>query len=229
MNLKTTNTDSQSKIQQLSQLQFFSGLSDEVLLDLSGMLKKFSYKRNTIVIAQGDNTRNLYIIKKGRLKVLASDEDGNQTIFSFLGAGDFFGELSLLDDAPRSASVVTVDDTDVLQLSHLHFGEFMKSHPEICPLIFKSLTKRIREMDETICDLTSLDVYGRLVQVLYKESNEDNDGIIKTERLTHQDLAEMVGSSREMISRILKELRAGGYISVSEKRISIERKLPKHW
>jgi len=84
-------------------------------------------------------------------------------------------------------------------------------------------------MDNTICDLTSLDVYGRLVQVLYKEANENSDGSIETERLTHQDLAEMVGSSREMISRILKELRTGDYISISEKRIRIEKKLPKHW
>lgn len=229
MNIKTSIPSLENKIQQLSKLQFFSGLSEEVLVELSSMLKEFSYKRNTIVIAQGDNTRNLYIIKKGRLKVLASDEEGNQTIFSFLGSGDFFGELSLLDDAPRSASVVTVDDTEVLQLSHLHFSEFIKKHPEICPHIFKSLTTRIREMDDTICDLTSLDVYGRLIQVLYKESSEDIDGTIKTERLTHQDLAEMVGSSREMISRILKELRTGGYISINEKRICIERKLPKHW
>jgi len=214
---------------QLSKLQLFGGLSEPVITELSEVLKEFNYKRNTIIISQGDNTRSLYIVIKGRLKVLASDEDGNQTIFSFLGTGDVFGELSLLDDAPRSASVVTVEETQVLHLSHQHFNEIILKYPEICPLIFKALTTRIRDMDKTICDLTSLDVYGRLIQVLYKEASENIDGTIETERLTHQDLAEMVGSSREMISRILKELRTGGYISVNEKRISIERKLPKHW
>ncbi len=225
---KTTLTP-EARSQQLQRLPLFSGLPQDALLELSGIVKELSYKRNTVVISQGDETRSLYIVLHGRLKVLASDEDGNQTIFSFLGAGDFFGELSLLDDAPRSASVITVEDTKVLHLSHQHFNEFISKHLEVCSLIFKALTTRIREMDNTICDLTSLDVYGRLVQVLYKEAHEALDGSITTERLTHQDLAEMVGSSREMISRILKELRTGGYISVDEKRITIERKLPRHW
>ncbi len=219
----------EARSRQLSRLPLFSNLPEEALSELSGLIKELNYKRNTIVISQGDDTRSLYIVLQGRLKVLASDADGNQTIFSFLGMGDFFGELSLLDDAPRSASVITVEDSKLLHLSHQHFSEFINHHSEICPLIFKALTSRIREMDKTICDLTSLDVYGRLVQVLYKESSEALDGRIRTERLTHQDLAEMVGSSREMISRILKELRTGGYISIDGKRITIERKLPRQW
>lgn len=218
-----------NRVALLSKLQLFSGLPEEVLEGLSDRMKETEYKRNTIVITQGDETRSLYIVKQGRLKVLASDEDGNQTIFSFLGTGDFFGELSLLDDAPRSASVITVEDSRLLQLSHSHFNEFIQDYPQICQPIFKSLTSRIREMDQTICDLTSLDIYGRLVHVLYREANETDDGSIMTERMTHQDLAEMVGSSREMISRIMKELRVGGYISVNEKRIKIERKLPRNW
>jgi len=219
----------EARIRQLSRLPLFSDLPEEALSELSGLIKELNYKRNTVVISQGDDTRSLYIVLHGRLKVLASDAEGNQTIFSFLGMGDFFGELSLLDDAPRSASVVTVEDAGLLHLSHQYFNDFIHKHPEICPLIFKALTSRIREMDKTICDLTSLDVYGRLAQVLYKESSEALDGRIRTERLTHQDLAEMVGSSREMISRILKELRTGGYISVDGKRITIERKLPTRW
>lgn len=219
----------ETRIQFLSGLQLFSGSSREVLNELAKILKEVSYKRNTIVISQGDDTRSLYIITKGRLKVTAGDEEGNQIILSFLGNGDFFGELSLLDDTPRSASVTTVEDTNVLQLNNLLFNDFARQHPKIYPSICKALTARIRELDNTICDLASLDVYGRLVQALYKEANEEIDGTIKTERLTHQDLAEMVGSSREMISRILKELRIGGYISVNEKKITIERKLPKHW
>ena len=217
------------RIQQLSQLQLFTDLSSDILTELASNLKESRFKRNTTIIAQGDPTRNLYIILQGRLKVLAQDEEGHQTIFSFLGPGDFFGELSLLDEAPRSASVMTVEDAHILQLSHQFFSEFLHNHHEICPHIFKILTARIREMDRTICNLTSLDVYGRLIRVLYKEAHEGPDGSIKTERLTHQDLAEMVGSSREMISHILKELRVGGYISINEKKITIEKKLPKHW
>jgi len=110
---------------QLSKLQLFSDLSEPVTTELSEILKEFNYKRNTIVISQGDNTRSLYIVVKGRLKVLATDAEGNQTIFSFLGTGDVFGELSLLDDAPRSASVITVEETQVLHLNHQHFSEII--------------------------------------------------------------------------------------------------------
>ena len=90
------------------------------------------------------------------------------------------------------------------------------------------MTSRIRDIDETICSLTSLDIYGRVVQLLHREAQE-KDGKMLTQRLTQQDIAEMVGSSREMVSRILTELRKGGYIDIDKKCISIEKKLPRHW
>jgi CRP/FNR family cyclic AMP-dependent transcriptional regulator len=192
-------------------------------------MKELSYKKNSTVMTQGDKTRSLFIISEGRMKVFANDEDGGQTIFTFQGKGKFFGELSLLDDAPRSASVVAVEDSKVLTLSHQHFDNFLSKHPEICPALFKALTTRIRQMDDTICTLTSRDIYGRLVQTLYNEATEQSDGTFITQRLTHQDLAEMVGSSREMVSRIFKELKVGGYIEVEKKQVIIKKQLPSRW
>ena len=223
-NLLLTN-----RAKQLEDIEFFKGLHMSELTELAGMMKEIKYKKNTIVINQGDLSRSLFIIVYGRLKVFATDEEGNQTIFTFLNNGDFFGELSLLDDAPRSASVYTLEDCTVLNLDHVKFKDFVDSHPTACWPLFKSLTSRIRTMDQTICSLTSRDIYGRLIETLYKQAEENADGVLITQKLTHQDFAEMIGSSREMISRIFKDLKEGGYISVERKQVSILKRLPSQW
>lgn len=223
-NLLLTN-----RAKQLENIEFFKGLDMSELTELAGMMKEIKYKKNTIVINQGDLSRSLFIIVYGRLKVFATDEEGNQTIFTFLNNGDFFGELSLLDDAPRSATVYTLEDCTVLNLDHVKFKDFVDSHPAACWPLFKSLTSRIRTMDQTICSLTSRDIYGRLIEALYKQAEENADGVLITQKLTHQDFAEMIGSSREMISRIFKDLKEGGYISVETKQVSILKRLPSQW
>lgn len=192
-------------------------------------MKEVDFKRNNMVISQGDKSRSLFIITSGRMKVFANDEEGSQTIFTFLGKGSYFGELSLLDDAPRSATVSAVENSKALSLSYQHFENFLSNHPEVYPPLVTALTTRIRKMDETICTLTSRDTYGRLVQALYNEAEEQGDGTLITERLTHQDIAEMIGSSREMVSRIFKDLKEGEYIEVDKKRILIKKPLPSNW
>lgn len=218
-----------SHLNSLHKIELFAGLSTDALTELSSLMKEVSFKKNSMVITQGDNTRSLFVIRSGRLKVFANNEEGDQTIFTFMKEGDFFGELSLLDDAPRSASVIAVEDSRGFSLSHHKFCTFLSNHREVCQPLFKALTARIRQMDETICNLTSRDTYGRLIQILYKEAEPQPDGKLITQRFTHQDLAEMIGSSREMVSRILTDLRKGGYISVDKKRILLEKKLPDHW
>jgi len=213
----------------LHKIELFAGLSTEALTELSSLMKEVSFKKNSLIITQGESTRSLFIITSGRLKVFANNEEGDQTIFTFMGAGDFFGELSLLDDAPRSASVLAVEDCKGFSLTHDNFCIFLSNHSEVCQPLFKALTARIRQMDETICNLTSRDIYGRLIQILYQQAETDSDGKLITQRFTHQDLAEMIGSSREMVSRILTDLKKGGYISVDQKRITLEKKLPDRW
>jgi CRP/FNR family cyclic AMP-dependent transcriptional regulator len=212
----------------LAEVPLFSSLDTSTLDKLSSLLIKKEFKRNQGLISQGDRSRSLFLIQSGRVKVFSNDDEGKQTIFAFLGAGDYCGELSLLDAEPRSASVVALEKTLTLQLSYVQFDDFLKNHPETSYSIFKTLTSRIRQMDQTICNLTSLDTYGRIVQLLYQEARDEN-GTMVTQRLTQQDIAEMVGSSREMVSRILTELRKGEYIGIDKKRITIEKKLPRHW
>ena len=212
----------------LSQIPLFSGLEKEISEELSSLLSKKNFKRNEFLISQGDLSRSLFFITSGRVKVFSNDDEGKQTIFAFLSEGDYCGELSLLDAQPRSASVVALEKTSTLILTFDQFNHFLQKHPQVCFPMFTALTTRIREIDETICSLASLDIYGRLIQLLYKEARNESGKLI-TQRLTQQDIAEMVGSSREMVSRILSELRKGGYIQIDKKRISIEKRLPRHW
>ena len=212
----------------LSKIPLFSGFNEKTLEEFSSLLTKKEFSRNQLLISQGDLSRSIFFIVSGRVKVFSNDDEGKQTIFAFLNEGDYCGELSLLDAEPRSASVMSLGKTVTLQLTYEQFDAFLQKHPNICYPMFKALTARIREVDETICSLTSLDIYGRLIQLLYKEAEEENGRLI-TQRLTQQDISEMVGSSREMVSRILTELRKGGYIEIDKKRISIEKKLPRHW
>jgi len=219
----------EKQAQRLKQIELFEGLPEQVLIELVALMKEVPCPKNKLIISQGDNTRSLFIIIEGRLKVFAADEEGNQTIFTFLGQSDYFGELSLLDDAPRSASVSAVEDSKMLKLDYQKFSVFLEKHPQVCWPLFKSLTTQIRKMDETICTLTSKDTYGRLIQVLRNEAKEQPDGSLMTQRITHQELADMIGASREMVSRIFKALKQGGYIEVINKQVILRKKLPSHW
>lgn len=229
--LKTLSATELLQIQadRLKEIQLFEGLSGPILIELAGLMKEISCPKNTVIISQGDKSRSLFIVIEGRLKVFAMDEEGNQTIFTFFNNNDYFGELSLLDDEPRSASVSAVEDSKVLKLDQQKLRDFIQKYPEVCWPLFKSLTSQIRKMDETICTLTSKDTYGRLIQVIRNESIEQQDGTLKTQKLTHQELADMIGSSREMVSRLFKALKQGGYIDVVSKEIIVRKKLPSHW
>ncbi|MEH6455772.1 MAG: Crp/Fnr family transcriptional regulator [Cocleimonas sp.] len=226
--LSDSNLLISNRAKQLENIDFFEGMSMQELAELAGVMKIVKVKKNTIIINQGDLSRSLFVIIQGRLKVSATDEEGNQTIFTFMNDGDLFGELSLLSNEPRSASVSSVEDCTLLTLDHSMFKDFMNAHPAACWSVFKSLTNRIRSMDEQICLLTSKDIYGRLIETLYNHAEENSEGVLITQKLTHQDFAEMVGSSREMISRTFKDLKEGGYISVEKKQISILKRLPRN-
>ena len=212
----------------LENIGFFRGMSQPQLLELAGMMKQTKVQKNTVIMNQGDLSRSLFIVVYGRLKAFATDEEGNQTIFSFFNSGNYFGELSLLDDAPRSATVTTLEESTLLNIDHMMFKDFIDSHPAASWSLFRSLTSSIRIMDETICSLTSNDIHGRLIATLYKLAEENINGQLVTPKLTHQDIAEMIGSSREMVSRIFKELKDGGYISVDKKQVAILKRLPSN-
>lgn len=186
------------------------------------------YRKNTIIINKGEEANTLYVILSGALRVFLDDEQGNELTIRLLGPGDVFGELALLSGAPRVANVISTEDCDLSIISRTHFMDCLTRNPDIAFRIILSLVQRVQEMTEDISTLALLDVYGRLKSTLEKLA-KDRDGRRITDRITHQELANMVGSSREMVSRILRDLKAGGFISTRDKQIIIERNLPSGW
>ncbi|MDH3380847.1 MAG: Crp/Fnr family transcriptional regulator [Gammaproteobacteria bacterium] len=209
-------------------IALFTDLPESDLSALTGHATTRRYKKNTIVVTKGDDSDSLYVILSGRMRVYLDDEQGNEITIRNLEPGEAFGELALLSGEPRAANVVTLEDCELSVVSKQDFMSCLTNNPSISFRIIKSLVERIQAMTEDISSLALLDVYGRVAKVLTKNAREQ-DGKLVTSRVTHQEIANLVGASREMVSRILKDLRAGGYISVEDKRITLERNLPPGW
>lgn len=212
----------------LHNVSLFQGLPKSDLDALSRQAVTRQFRRQTVVIGQGDLSDALYLVVTGRLKVYRSDEEGKEVILAFLEPGDSFGELALLDKEPRSASVETLEPSKLAVISHNDFYAFLANHTQVAFNLIKTLATRNRVLLESVSDLALLDVYGRVARALLKEAKPEN-GMLVTGKLTHQEIANMVGSSREMVSKIMKELKFGGYISVDGKRITILNRLPTRW
>ncbi|MEZ5534654.1 MAG: Crp/Fnr family transcriptional regulator [Thiolinea sp.] len=213
----------------LREIPLFQDLPDEQIDFLLKQSHKFTYQRDSILLNQGELSNSLFIVIKGRLKVYANGSEGRQTLLAWLGPGDFVGELSLLDDGPRSASVKAAEETQTLLLTQEAFLRFVDTYPENLLPMLRIMAKRLRALDETVCSLSTLDVYGRIARILLQEAASEGDQLV-IPRMTHQEIAEMAGSSREMVTRILKDLRLGGYIRIDgRRRIVLEKKLPANW
>lgn len=212
----------------LREIPLFSGLFDEDLQQIASLVKSRNFKKNTVVVTQGEDSNSFYLVISGRLRVFRDDEDGNEVILNDLQKSAWFGELAILADTTRSASVVTLEPTQLGIISKQDLNFLLAENPRLSLGIAKYLARRVVELTEDVSDLAMLDVYGRVARTLEKHAKEE-DGQLITGRFTHQEIAAMVGASREMISKILKELRVGGYISVDGKRIILEKKLPKAW
>ncbi len=188
-----------------------------------------TYPKNAVLIHEGDLTDSFYVILKGKVKVYASDEDGKEIILNLQGAGEYFGELALIDAAPRSASVMTMEPSKLAVVSRADFERFLTEHPSIAIELIRSLAQRVRSLTESVKSLALLDVYGRVARTLLDLATEEGGEQAVRQRLTHQDIANMVGASREMVSRIMKDLINGGYIRIEDRRIIIRHKLPPGW
>ncbi|MEM7206183.1 MAG: Crp/Fnr family transcriptional regulator [Pseudomonadota bacterium] len=186
------------------------------------------YKKNVVVVTQGDDTDSLYLIVSGSVRVYVSDDQGREVTLNTLQAGESFGELALLSDQKRSASILTLQESRFLVISKDDFLNCMAQSSHISRQIIRALIQRVLELTDEVSSLALLDVYGRVRRLLLKEA-EDRDDKLYLKRMTHQAIATRVGSSREMVSKILSDLTQGGYISVSKDEICIERQLPSGW
>ena len=198
----------------LKAVPLFTSFPEDQLRMLTTMVTRRSAARSTTIMAGGDATDSLYIVLSGRLKVMMSDSDGKEVILSLIGPGEFFGEMGLIDDAPRSASVVTIEPCELLSISKRDFKKCLAENFEMCTAVMRGLVRRLREADRKIGSLALLDVYGRVARLLLDMSEDVNGQKVVTKRLPKQDIAKMIGASREMVSRVMKDLQMGGYIEV---------------
>ena len=165
-------------------------------------------------MAAGDQIDSLYIVISGRLKVMMGDAEGKEVILSLFGPGGFFGEMGLIDDSPRSASVVTIEPCELLAIAKGDFKKCLAENVEMSMAVMRGLVHRLREADRKIGSLALLDVYGRVARLLLDMSEDVNGQKVVIRRLPKQDIAKMIGASREMVSRVMKDLQMGGYIEV---------------
>lgn len=198
----------------LKAVPLFAGFPEDQLRMLTTMVTRRSAARTTTIMAGGDATDSLYIVLSGRLKVMMSDSDGKEVILSILGPGEFFGEMGLIDDEPRSASVVTIEPCELLAIAKRDFKKCLLENNDMAMAVMRGLVRRLREADRKIGSLALLDVYGRVARLLLDMAENVNGEKVVTKRLPKQDIAKMIGASREMVSRVMKDLQTGGYIEM---------------
>jgi CRP/FNR family cyclic AMP-dependent transcriptional regulator len=203
-------------------------LRDEVLRDIaaSGVVRTFP--KQAVLISEGDVGDSLFIILSGRVKVYASNAAGREVVLNFHGAGEYVGEMSL-DGEPRSASVVTTESTTCAIVNRAQLREFLAQNPDFAQHLIQTLIGRCRSATENVKSLALSDVYGRLVRLLNALAVEQGGLPVVNERLTHQDIADRVGASRDMVGKLMKDLVGGGYLAVEDRRITIMKRLPPGW
>ncbi len=211
----------------LQQVEIFQGLSEDEIDTLTESSIRRSFPKNTVVIHENDPADSLFVIESGRVKVYCSDKSGKEFIMNTQGVGDYFGELALLDDSTRSASVRTVDRCTFCIVYKDDFNRVLDHHPNIARQLIRNLATRVRKLTADVKSLALQDVYGRVANVLMDLSEERGDGSLYIgEKLTQQDIADRVGASREMVARILKDLTIGEYIRFEGRHIVINTRLP---
>ncbi len=213
----------------LNAIELFAGLPDNQISQLASHARPRTYPSGAIVVNEGDEAGGMFIVERGALKVFVTEENGKEVTLSLLGAEDYFGELALLDGAPRSASVMTIERSTLVQISRSDFLAVLDANPASMQIIVRNLVGRIRELTDNVRALALIDVFGRISRIFDSMSEPEGEHRIIHQRLTQQDLANLVGASREMVNRILRELVAGEYIEIHHQHILIKRKLPARW
>ncbi|MBU3949052.1 MAG: Crp/Fnr family transcriptional regulator [Proteobacteria bacterium] len=213
----------------LKNIPIFSCLDEEELFELNSVATKRIFPKNSLLINEGDKTDSLYIIASGKVKAIITDENGKEVILSIFGPGEYFGELAFIDGEHRSASIITRETTEVLIISREGIRDILSSNPNLAFNLLVGVVKRLREATKQIESLALMDVYGRVARLLVHLAVPHGNKHRIEDKLTHQEIANMTGSSREMVTRIFKDLIYGGYISVKNKQITINKQLPYSW
>ncbi len=211
----------------LKQIPILSGLTDSELLKVEAAASTKTFPKGAVIINEGDSGSSMFLLLQGRVKVFVSDGHGKEFVLAVLGPGECVGELALLDDEPRTASVETEEVAIFMVIQKEDFLKLLKDSPQIQFKLLLNLVGRARQLTEAVKNLALKDVYSR-VRLLFEDLAIEREGqYLIEEPMTQQAIADRVGSSREMVARIMKELVFGGYIRVENKRLLIVQKLPE--
>ena len=209
----------------LKKVPFFNQLNQEEATALADRLVPRSFSADQIIFHLGDPGGLLYIITDGKVKISNSTPEGQEALLAILGTGDFFGELALLDDAPRSATAEAIEPTETLTLHRDEFVHFLSDNPEFAYQVMQTLAKRIRHLNDQISDVFFLDLNGRLARTLLnlsqRHGQQIDDGILIDISLTQTDLAEMTGATRVSINKTLGRFRRAGWVKVDGRNLII--------
>jgi CRP/FNR family cyclic AMP-dependent transcriptional regulator len=213
----------------LRRVPLFSSLTEMQLDNVAAGSARRSYPKGRTIVAEGEASQSMYILLAGRAKVQRSDSEGKEVILAVIGSGEFFGEMSLIDDAPRSASVITLEPCEFMAITKDAFKGVLMQSPETSMAVMRGLVRRLREADMKIETLALLDVYGRVARVLLDFSELVGGQRIVRNKLPRQEIAKMIGASREMVSRVMKGLEIDGYIvSMPQGQLMLREKLSNY-
>jgi CRP/FNR family cyclic AMP-dependent transcriptional regulator len=213
----------------IENISIFAGMTPAEFALIEQRVVRRSYPKNTIILSEGDSSDSLYLILSGKVKVFLNDESGKEAIINYQEAGEYFGELSLIDESKRSASIMTVERTHLAVITKQAFYQIMNDNPGIAIHLLKDLVQRIRDLTEEVKSLALSDVYGRLSKTLQAMAVEREGQLVIERQFTQQELANRIGASREMVCRIFKDLVKGGYISTDQKQTVIHKALPSRY
>jgi len=208
----------------LKLVPLFARLSDEQLAALANSVIASKFRRGAFVLRAGQDPDGLYVILSGRAKVFISDKEGGEVILATIGPGNYFGEMGLIGDRPRSASVQTLAPSELMFLSKADFLHYVAENPGLATCIMQGLVKRLQQADRQIESLALQDVVGRVSQLLLDLSEEVDGDLVIQKAPPKQEIAHMIGASREMVSRVMKSLKTSGHIQVHNRRIVLLEK-----
>ena len=208
--------------------QLIAALKAPGLRELAARGRIQSFRKDVVIIQEGDMGDTLHVLLAGRVKVFATGDNDREVVIDTHGAGEFIGEMSL-DGGPRSASVITLEATVCSIVTRVTLRDHIAQHPEFAFELLAKVIRRARRATMNVKNLALLDVYGRVARLLNDLAVERDGQRVVPERLTHQDIADRVGSSREMISRLFKDLSTGGYLEVQDRLITLRKPLPPAW
>lgn len=216
-------------IANLKRIPFLAGLPEEALVSLATKTKVVKFPKKAMIISEGDQSSSLYVILAGKVRVFGCNDKDKELTLLIQEAGSHFGELALLSNEPRSAGVQALEKTTCGVIAKADFIHWLKLYPDAAIALLGELTEKVRFLTEKVKQMALSNVYERTIKLLHDMAEKEGDTYVIYNRPTQSEVANMVGSSREMINKVMKELIKGGYIDIEDKVLRIVHTPPSSW